>query len=30
MTVVHLGYLVLLAAVCAWLSVRTFRKRLDG
>lgn len=26
---VHVGFLALLAGVCAWLSVRTFRRRLD-
>ena len=29
MVAVHIGFLVALAAVCAWLSVRTFRGRLD-
>lgn len=29
MTAVHLGFLVALAAVGCWLSVRTFRRRLD-
>ncbi|MCH1882255.1 ABC transporter permease [Agrococcus sp. ARC_14] len=29
MLLVHLGYLVLLAAVTCWLSIRTFRRRLD-
>lgn len=29
MALVHIGYLVLLAAVTCWLSIRTFRRRLD-
>lgn len=29
MALVHIGFLVLLAAVTCWLSIRTFRRRLD-
>ncbi|HSO68422.1 MAG TPA: ABC transporter permease [Arachnia sp.] len=29
MVCVHVGFLALLAVVCAWLSIRTFRRRLD-
>ncbi|WP_206447390.1 ABC transporter permease [Agrococcus sp. KRD186] len=29
MALVHIGYLVLLASLTCWLSVRTFRRRLD-
>ncbi|MBB1515249.1 ABC transporter permease [Tessaracoccus sp. MC1679] len=29
MVAVHFGFLALLAVVCAWLSIRTFRRRLD-
>lgn len=29
MVSVHIGFLALLAVVCGWLSIRTFRRRLD-
>ena len=29
MLLVHLGFLALLALVTCWLSIRTFRRRLD-
>ena len=29
MLLVHIGYLVLLAAIACWFSIRTFRRRLD-